>query len=108
MSKMNQMIVERKKNEDLDQIMYSEDFDDGAAYKDVQDSCDGEEEVTRGKANKKKKRLSKGAKPREIAEDGSLYSLSATREKRSNLRGFVARIAMNMATIRVIAPKRRI
>jgi hypothetical protein len=32
---------------------------------------------------------------------------SANREKRSNLRGFVAEIAMNMATIRVIVPKRR-
>jgi hypothetical protein len=32
---------------------------------------------------------------------------SANREKRSNLRGFVAGIAMNMATIRVIVPKRR-
>jgi hypothetical protein len=40
------MIVERKKNEDLDQIMYSEHFDAGAKDKDVQDSCDGEEEVT--------------------------------------------------------------
>jgi hypothetical protein len=33
--------------------------------------------------------------------------LSANREKRSNLCGFVAGIAMNMATIRVIVPKRR-
>jgi hypothetical protein len=32
---------------------------------------------------------------------------SANRDKRSNLRGFVAGIAMNMATIRVIVPKRR-
>jgi hypothetical protein len=32
---------------------------------------------------------------------------SANREKRSNLRGFVARIAMNMAAIRVIVSKRR-
>jgi hypothetical protein len=32
---------------------------------------------------------------------------SANREKRSNLRGFVAGIAMNMATIRVIVSKRR-
>ena len=32
---------------------------------------------------------------------------SANRKKRSNLRGFVAGIAMNMATIRVIVPKRR-
>jgi hypothetical protein len=32
---------------------------------------------------------------------------SANREKRSNLRGFVAGTAMHMATIRVIVPKRR-
>jgi hypothetical protein len=54
------MIVERrKKNEDLDQIMYSEDFDGGANDNDVQDSCIGEEEVTGGRANKKKKQLTK-------------------------------------------------
>jgi hypothetical protein len=44
--KMCQMIMERKKKEDLDQTMYSEDFDGGAQDKDVQDSWDGEEEVT--------------------------------------------------------------
>jgi hypothetical protein len=55
-SEMCRMIVERKKNEDLDQIMYSEDFDGGAEDKDVQDtSCDGGEEVTGGQANNKKK-----------------------------------------------------
>jgi hypothetical protein len=32
---------------------------------------------------------------------------SANRKKCSNLRGFIAGIAMNMATIRVIVPKRR-
>jgi hypothetical protein len=39
--------------------------------------------------------------------EGRQVSPSANREKRSNLRGFVAGIAMNMATIRVIVPKRR-
>jgi hypothetical protein len=39
------------KNEDLDQIMYSEDFNGGAEDKDVQDSCNGEEEVTGGHTN---------------------------------------------------------
>jgi hypothetical protein len=79
-SEMCQMIVKRKKNEDLDQILvFSEDLDGGAEDKDIQDSCDGEEEVTVGHGNKKKKRLSKGAKPRrEIAEDGSLYRFSIT------------------------------
>jgi hypothetical protein len=38
---------------------------------------------------------------------GRQVSPSANREKRSNLRGFVAGIAMNMATIRVIVSKRR-
>jgi hypothetical protein len=38
---------------------------------------------------------------------GRQVSPSANREKRSNLRGFVAGIAINMATIRVIVPKRR-
>jgi hypothetical protein len=38
---------------------------------------------------------------------GRQVSPSADREKRSNLRGFVAGIAMNMVTIRVIVPKRR-
>jgi hypothetical protein len=38
---------------------------------------------------------------------GRLVSHSANRKKRSNLRGFFAGIAMNMATIRVIVPKRR-
>jgi hypothetical protein len=77
-SKMCQMIVERKKNEDLDQIMYSEDFNGGVEDKDVQDSCDGKEEVTEGQANNKKKQLSKGAKPRELSEEGSLYRLIIT------------------------------
>jgi hypothetical protein len=57
-SKMCRMIVERKKDEDLDQITYSKDFDGGAEDKDVQDSCNGEEEVTGGQADKKKKQLS--------------------------------------------------
>jgi hypothetical protein len=38
---------------------------------------------------------------------GRQVSPSANGEKRSNLRGFVAGIAMNMATIRVIVSKRR-
>jgi hypothetical protein len=37
---------------------------------------------------------------------GRQVSPRANREKRSNLRGFVAGIAMIMATIRVIVPKR--
>jgi hypothetical protein len=49
------MIVERKKNEDLDQIMYSEDFGRGAEDKNLQDSCDGEDEVTGRQANNNKK-----------------------------------------------------
>jgi hypothetical protein len=48
---MCRRIVERMKNEDLDQIMYSEDFNGGAEDKDVQDSCNGEEEVTGGHTN---------------------------------------------------------
>jgi hypothetical protein len=54
------MMVERKKNENLDQIRY--------------DSKDGGEEVN----SKKKKGLYKGAKPREISEDRSLYCLILT------------------------------
>jgi hypothetical protein len=50
----------KEKNEDLDQIMYSEDFDGGVKVKDVQDSCDGEEEVTGRQANKKEKRFLRG------------------------------------------------
>jgi hypothetical protein len=38
---------------------------------------------------------------------GRQVSPSANRKKHSNLRGFVAGIAMNMATSRVIVPKRR-
>jgi hypothetical protein len=38
---------------------------------------------------------------------GRQVSHSANSEKRSNLRGFVAGIAMNMATIRVIVSNRR-
>jgi hypothetical protein len=38
---------------------------------------------------------------------GRQVSPSANRKKRSNLRGFVTGIAMNMATIRVIVSKRR-
>jgi hypothetical protein len=52
--------------------MYYEDFHSLAKDKDEQDSCDGEEEVTWGHADEKKKRLSKGAKAREIAKDSSV------------------------------------
>jgi hypothetical protein len=54
-SEMCQMIVERKKNEDLDQIMYSEDFGGGVEDKNLQDSCNGEDEVTGKQANNKEK-----------------------------------------------------
>jgi hypothetical protein len=53
--------------------MYSADFYGDVKYDEVEDSCDGkEEEVIGGHANKKKKGLSKGAKPREIVTEGSL------------------------------------
>jgi hypothetical protein len=93
-SKMCRMIVARKKKEDLDQIMYSEDFGGGAKYNDVQDSCDGEEEVIGGHANKKKKQLSKGAKPREIAKDGSLYRSIITYVLQE-LRPYVSQLGTN-------------
>jgi hypothetical protein len=64
-----------KKNENLDQIMYAEDFFDGGKDDDDQDIGSGEEEVTGVDENKKEKRLSKGAKPREITKDGLLYYL---------------------------------
>jgi hypothetical protein len=67
---MCKMIVERKKHENLDKVMYGEDFDDGTDG-DNDDSDDVEVEVVR----KKLKRLSKGAKPREISDEGSLYRL---------------------------------
>jgi hypothetical protein len=91
---MCRMIVESKKNEDMDQIMYSEDFNGGAEDKDVQDSCDGEEEVTGGQANNKKKRLSKGAKAREIGEEGSLYRLIIT-YCLQELRPYVSQLGTN-------------
>jgi hypothetical protein len=74
--------------------MYSEDLYGGAKDKDVQDSCDGEEEVTGGQENKKKKRLSKGAKPREIAEYGSLYRLIITNFLQE-LRLYVSQLGKN-------------
>jgi hypothetical protein len=48
------MIIERKKNENLDQIMYGEDFDGGKD--DDVDSKDSEEEVTGGDGSTKKKK----------------------------------------------------
>jgi hypothetical protein len=42
------MIVERKKNENLDQIMYAEDFDGSDKDDDVDDSCDIDEDTTAG------------------------------------------------------------
>jgi hypothetical protein len=58
--------------------MYSEDFHCGAKDKDVEDSCNGEDKVTGRKTNRKKKWLSKGAKPREISKEDSLYRLIIT------------------------------
>jgi hypothetical protein len=68
------LIVERKKNEHLDQIMYSEDFEGDKSH---DDSDEGEEEDVTADVTgvKKLKRLSKGSKPRELSEDGSLYRL---------------------------------
>jgi hypothetical protein len=74
---MCSMIVERKKNGNLDEFMYGEDFDLGKDGNADHDSKDGDEEgETEGGGNsKKKKRLPKGAKPREITKDGSFYRL---------------------------------
>jgi hypothetical protein len=67
-SEMCSMIVQRKKNENLDQIMYGEDF--GGEKDGDDDSEDDTEEVTGGDGNSKKpKRLSKGSKPKEITKD---------------------------------------
>ncbi len=77
-SEMCRMIVERKKNENLDQIMYAKDFHCSDKDDDVDDSCEVDEDTTVGDENKKKKRLSKGSKPREISEDRTLYHLILT------------------------------
>jgi predicted CopG family antitoxin len=45
-SEMCRMIVERKKNENLDQIMYAKDFDGSDKDDDVDDSCNVEEDTT--------------------------------------------------------------
>jgi hypothetical protein len=70
--------------------MYGEDFDDGVDGDDDDDSKDGGEEVN----SKKKKCLSKGAKPREILEDGSLYRLILTFFLQE-LRPFVSHLGTN-------------
>ncbi len=68
------LIVERKKNEHLDQTMHSEDFEGDKSH---DDSDEGEEEDVTADVTgvKKLKRLSKGSKPRELSEDGSLCRL---------------------------------
>jgi hypothetical protein len=50
--------------------------------------------VTGGHNNNNKKRLSKGAKPREIAEDGSLYRLIITYFLQE-LRPYVSKLGTN-------------
>jgi hypothetical protein len=63
------MIVERKKNENLDEVMYGADFDNGA---------DGEHDDRHYEVvGKWLKRLSKGAKQRESFDEG-LLSLSGS------------------------------
>jgi hypothetical protein len=62
------MIVERKRHQNMDEVMYPNDFEDTEDYDDKAD--DGEVE---GHQKKKKKKLSKGTKPREIMCNGSLY-----------------------------------
>jgi hypothetical protein len=63
------MMVDRRKNGNLDQIMYGKDFD-GGKDGDDDDGNDCGEEATA----KKLKRISKGEEPREISEErSSLY-----------------------------------
>jgi hypothetical protein len=73
------MIVDRKKNENLDEIVHAEDFEGGKDNgHQAHDSGDGEEEVTGGGNvnSKKSKKLSKGrSKPREILQNGSFCPL---------------------------------
>jgi hypothetical protein len=92
-SEMCSMIVQRKKNENLDQIMYGEDF--GGEKDGDDDSEDDTEEVTGGDGNSKKpKRLSKGSKPKEITKDGSLYRLIMTYFLQE-LRPYVSQLGTN-------------
>jgi hypothetical protein len=49
------MIVERKTNANLDQVMYAENFDGHGKDDNDQDSSDSEEEVTGVDGNKKEK-----------------------------------------------------
>jgi hypothetical protein len=53
--KMCSLIVERKKNENLDQIIYGEDFD-GGKEDDDEEGEDGKEEVTGEDGNSKKEK----------------------------------------------------
>jgi hypothetical protein len=77
------MIVERKQHGNLDEVMCPGDFDDN---KDGDDADEG--------AKKRKRKLTKGTKPREILGNGSLYRVTLVYFLQT-LRPFVLRLGMN-------------
>ncbi len=73
---MCRLIVERKKNENLDQIMYSEDFDGDAKDDEVEDSCEGEEEdVTGGMQRRRRSDCLRGQSPGKFPKMDICYTI---------------------------------
>jgi hypothetical protein len=84
-----EMIAERKRHANLDEVMYPKDFED-PEYND--DGGDGEPDDKGAKMSKIK--LSKGTKPREMTCDGSLYRVILVYFLQE-LRPFVLQLGLN-------------
>jgi hypothetical protein len=84
-----EMIAERKRHSNLDEVMYPKDFEDPENNDDGRDGEPDDEG-----AKKSKKKLSKGTKPREITRDGSLYRVILVYFLQE-LRPFVLRLGLN-------------
>jgi hypothetical protein len=107
---MLRMIVESKKNEGLDELMYSEDYavmdDDNNvnASNDVAKEGTTEEgDSTSKKKPKRVSKLTKGSKPREISQDGSLYRIILVYFLQE-LRPFVNQLGTNPIAVQLGTP----
>lgn len=101
-TEMCSLIVERKRHWNLDQVMYPNDFEEQSTNPD-HPSNDSDDNDTVGdglKKKKKVKKLTKGAKPKEITRDGSLYRVILVYFLQE-LRPIVLQLGMNPTAVQL-------
>jgi hypothetical protein len=95
------LIVERKCHANLDQVMYLNDFQDEDTNPQHPNNDSDDDTVGDGRTKKKKrKKLTKGAKPREITRDGSLYRVILVYFLQE-LRPIVLQLGMNPTAVQL-------